>query len=122
MKLLEQYAVISGLKINYSKTIALKIGINETVKYDTGFGRDITWQTGGTFTLLGIKYNLDEEDFTKINYREKVDNFKKTLNAWNTRKLTIYGKVCIIKSLALPKLVHLFSALPNPPEDILKLL
>ena len=117
---LDKFALISGLKINYTKTTAIKIGIGENVKYNTCNGREINWQTEGKFTLLGIKYNLDEEDFTKINYEEKLENFKKTLKNWNARNLTIYGKVCIIKSLALPKLVHLFSALPNPPEKMIK--
>ena len=117
---LDKFASISGLNINYTKTTAIKIGIGENVKYNTCNGREINWQTEGKFTLLGIKYNLDEDDFTKINYEEKLEDFKKTLKNWNARNLTIYGKVCIIKSLALPKLVHLFSALPNPPEKMIK--
>ena len=35
------------------------------------------------------------------------------------RDLTPIGKITVIKSLALPKLIHLFSALPNPPKYIL---
>ena len=47
-----------------------------------------------------------------------IKDFENTLNIWNTRNLTINGKNCIAKSLALSKLVHLFSSLPDPPENV----
>ena len=118
LDLVGRFSVISGLNINYTKTLAIKIGIDERIKYDNKYP-DITWQTDGQFTLLGIKYNLDEQDFTKINYDTKTREFEKTLNMWHYRNLTIYGKVCILKSLALPKLVHLFSAISQPPDTML---
>ena len=120
MKLLDDFANISGLKINYNKTIAIKIGLGEEITYNLGDETNITWQTEGIFSLLGIKYNLNEDDFTKVNYEEKIKDFKKVLNVWTGRKLTIYGKICIIKYLALPKLIHLFSSIPDPTEDIFK--
>jgi hypothetical protein len=33
--------------------------------------------------------------------------------SWQHRKLTLMGKITVIKSLALSKLVHLLTALPN---------
>jgi hypothetical protein len=45
MSLLENFANISGLKINYSKTLAIKIGLNEDYKYKLNPGKEITWQT-----------------------------------------------------------------------------
>lgn len=38
------------------------------------------------------------------------------------KTLKIIGKVSVYKSLTLPKLTYLFSVLPNPPEQIIKLL
>ena len=120
MNTLKNFAEISGLKINYNKTLAIRIYLNDNIEYISGNNNKISWQTNGQFSLLGIKYDLDHDDFTKQNYEEKSKAFEKTLNCWNTRKLTTYGKICIIKSLALPKLVHLFSSLPNPTEDVFK--
>lgn len=118
MSILNKFALYSGLSINFSKTLAIKIGLDERFFYDLG-DKNIMWQTEGTFKLLGIEYNLDENDITRGNYEKKVRDFEKCLGQWYSRKLTIYGKICIIKSLALPKLVHLFSSLPDPPEKIL---
>ena len=116
-RILEDFSKISGLKLNFSKTLAVKLNIGINVIHDLGKDRNIMWQNNGQFTLLGIKYDLDQDDFLLPNYENKLKEFQKTLNAWNTRNLTIYGKICIIKSLALSKLVHLFSSVPNPPDQ-----
>jgi len=120
MKLLDIFASISGLTINYSKTLAVKIGLDRNLEFQLEGKPDIQWQSEGRFTLLGIKYDLDQNNFTEGNYTNKIDEFSKCLNLWNYRQLTLYGKICIIKSIALPKLVHLFSALPNPSENDFK--
>ncbi len=120
LELLSKFTEISGLKINYSKTIAITFGIDHDLNYNLDIGQEIKWQKGGKFTLLGINYDLDQEDITSVNYEIKLKDFEKTLRDWNKRSLTIYGKICIIKSLALPKLVHLFTSLPNPPEHFFK--
>jgi len=118
MRTLEDFAKCSGLNINLLKTIAIKLGENKTF-YQENLGKDICWQWRGKFKLLGIDFDLDVEDITLSNYNKKLNEFQKTLNLWSTRSLTFYGRITIIKSLALPKLVHLFTSLPNPPANIL---
>ena len=117
MNLLERFSNISGLKINFTKTLAVKINLPNNLIYTIGNSNLIKWQNNGTFNLLGIKYNLDTENFLDLNFENKAQEFENALNIWNTRNLTIYGKNCVIKSLALSKLVHLFSAIPNPPDS-----
>ena len=41
---------------------------------------------------------------------------KKVLNQWSTRNLTLIGKICIIKTLAISKLVYNTSVLSTPPD------
>ena len=57
--------------------------------------------------------------FTKKNFQEKVDSIKKLTNIWSSRGLSIYGKVTIIKSFIILKLVFISSIL-LPPSKILK--
>ena len=45
---------------------------------------------------------------------------EQTIKSWSKRKLTLLGKITVIKSLALSKFVHLFLALPNPPGELIK--
>ena len=42
------------------------------------------------------------------------------LKQWSKRKLTLFGRITIIKSLALSKFVSLFLSLPNPPMELIK--
>ena len=51
------------------------------------------------------------------NFSQKLDDMKKLVNIWSSRGLTIYGKVTIIKTLLVPKVVYTFSLLP---EHIIK--
>jgi hypothetical protein len=66
-------------------------------------GKDLRWQHKGKFTMLGIDFDLGEVDITSSNYNKTVASFKKALSAWTARNLTIYGRITIIKSIALPK-------------------
>lgn len=117
MKLLKNFEICSGLKINLTKTTAIKLG-NDKTFFEEDNGNKLQWQHQGKFRLLGIDYNLDEDDITLENYRKKATCFRNSLNIWMTRDLTIYGKIAVIKAIALPQIVHLFSAIPNPPNDI----
>jgi hypothetical protein len=50
MNILERFSEISGLKINYTKTLDVKIGLNRSLKYIPENGKEITWQTESKFT------------------------------------------------------------------------
>ena len=68
------------------------------------------------FTYLGIKIPLNGTlSFHDLNFKSKFEEIKTTLNIWNRRSLTLYGKVTIIKSLVIPKLIYLLCILPDPP-------
>ena len=69
---------------------------------------------------MGITFNVDLNKINNINYKEKINNIKKLIKLWKRRYLTPLGKITIIKTLLLPILNHLFIALPNPEEHILK--
>ena len=42
------------------------------------------------------------------------------LNQWSRKKLTLIGRIPVIKYLALSKFVHLFIPLPAPPNELIK--
>lgn len=48
-----------------------------------------------------------------INFTKKIKEMSSILKAWEHRKLTLLGKITVVKTLALPKIVHLLTALPN---------
>ena len=50
------------------------------------------------------------------NFYDKITEIKRQIHQWSWRGLTLFGKVSIIKSLLLPKLVYIFSILSPPSE------
>ena len=71
-------------------------------------------------TILGIKINCDASNVTDTNILAKIPTIKRDIHQWNRRGLTPIGKICILKTLLISKLVHIFTALPNPSEQCLK--
>ena len=112
--LLHKYESCSGLKINMEKTKAVWIGkdVGKQVQLCPEIG--IIWIKNSKFKILGIEYDLLQEDITELNFNNKLESIKKLLSTWGWRYLTLFGKLTIIKNLAIPLLVHLFRALPNP--------
>ena len=81
---------------------------------------NIIWNHSDSFKMLGIQYCLLKEDKYKDNYISKIDQIKRLLNDWSLRKISLRGKITVIKTLALPILVQCFTVLPNPPDHIIK--
>ena len=48
------------------------------------------------------------------NFGEKIFNLEKTLNTWQRRNLTLSGKINIVKTIGISKLICSASALPVP--------
>jgi hypothetical protein len=54
----------------------------------------------------------------ELNFRKKITDVSKILKSWQHRKLTLLGKVTVIKTLVLPKLIHLFTSLSNLKQSL----
>ena len=55
-----------------------------------------------------------EELVTKRNFFEKLPKLKKILNIWSSRYISKYGRVNIMKTLAISKLTFICSVLNTP--------
>ena len=54
------------------------------------------------------------------NITPKLQDFKNCLKQWQHRKLTLMGKITVIKTFALPKLIYPLTVLPNIDEVTIK--
>ena len=52
----------------------------------------------------------------EYNFEKAVGKIKKLAQNWRYRYLTIFGKMCVIQILMLPKLTHIAAILPNLPR------
>ena len=118
IRTITRFARMSGLKMNKQKTQCVFIGSfkNSDIRYmrDENF----VWNPG-TFKILGILFSTDTQTIVDINYENKLNEIKRTLNKWKKRKLTPFGKVIIIKTLAISKVTHLFINLPDPKKEFM---
>ena len=77
----------------------------------------LNWSVSN-FKLLGIDFSLDLSSMPDLNFRKKIIDVSKILKNWQHKKLTLLGKVTVIKTLALPKLIHLLTSLPNLKQSL----
>ena len=75
--------------------------------------------TSESAKALGIQFYNDPKKNLTENLHPKIQDFKNCLKQWQHRKLTLLGKVTVIKTYALPKLIYPFTVLPNPAKDII---
>ena len=76
----------------------------------------LEWCTG--VDTLGIYFSCDQEQVTKQNFQDRLNEVQKTINLWKLRGLSLFGKVTIIKSFLIPKLLYVSSIIETPPEII----
>ena len=101
------FGQISGAKINYDKSKGMYLGKWKT-RSDHPFG--ISWIDN--HKILGYRFGsrFSEDDiWSKIFV--KID---RTLNLWNSRKLSFKGKSTVLNSLCVSKILYYAAATPIP--------
>lgn len=120
LSLLLKFQKISGLKVNFEKSSAAKLASLQLENTQFRTIRRITWITDSIFILgIHIPLRTNIAKLLESNFSPTIDKITDLLTSWKKRSLTLLGKICVIKMLAIPKLVYLFTVLPNPPESFI---
>ena len=64
--------------------------------------------------ILGINLSANPHEMLE-NFDEKISEIESLLNNFSYRNITVYGRVQIVKALALSKVTHLVQIIPSPP-------
>ena len=88
---------------------------NEILATDWNF----QW-TKGPISILGVQITSNLQELQHINFEPKLKKFRQILNIWQSRDLTVMGKIQIIRSLAIPQFTYLVSVIPGPDEKLTK--
>ena len=114
LELLCKFKHSSGLEINTTKTEAMWLGAwrNRT---DTPYS--LKWPQE-PICALGFFFSYNSDDANNLNFGEKKRKLGKTLNGWKRRKLTLHGKIKIVKTLGLSKLIYNTSVLVVPEHYV----
>ena len=116
MNILNSFFLISGLKINVEKTKAIKFGVTGDSRMTLCEDLNLIWTQ--EFTSLGIDYNINALDkITDLNLEFKILEMEKLSSIWNSRNLTLVGKITIIKTLLISKIINILLSLPKPSEE-----
>ena len=100
MIIINNFKNISGLGVNTDKTELMPLGSSKVADIE-GLGYKIVKE----LKITGISFTYIYELLTMRNYTENVKNIDIMLNIWKQRQLSILGKVQIIKTHGISKLI-----------------
>ena len=104
------FSKISGLELNTNKTYAMKIGNFEE---DVDQFEQIKFVS--KIKLLGIWFSrLSSARSLTENWEGKINRLERTLAMWSRHKLTIIGKVLIIKVFGLSLFIYIMKSIGLP--------
>ena len=115
---IEIFSKFSGMKLNLSKTESILLGPLKG-RYKKIEGVTVNESCVKT---LGIYVGHNKKMCYDNNCTKTVNDIEKLFESWKKRKLTLFGKVCVINTLAISKLIHVASILEYPDENTIKLL
>ena len=112
---LHKFEKVSGLKINSEKTQILTTSLSFQEKIKLHYP---TFNIKDSFKLLGIKFFLNPNQKMK-NWKEVIPKIRGIILKHDTRNLSIFGKIQIIKTLVIPLFIHI-ARIYRPTTKIIK--
>ena len=106
------YEEASGCTLNKPKTKGLMIATQQ--KPDTDF--EIQWNPPEGLAALGVDFFNDSLVKETKNWEKHVKKVENRIQELKYRQLSLRGKVYILNSMILSKVVHLSTVIPMPPE------
>ena len=115
-KILDRFTSISGLKINVEKSELLLLG--------TGTAWDIPKEHRKLIKeevkMLGIMISTNKQKLQHSNYDPVLEKMRNKAAIWSKRRLSLAGKIAIIKTLITSQLVYCMTVLPSPNKEYWK--
>ena len=97
-----------------SQLVADLVAVQPLAKYSRGNeeislpGRNFKWPKHKV-KALGVWLSVDPEATATLNYKEKLVKIRNILSSWKYRRLTLIGKIAVLKSLVASQLVYVLS-------------
>ena len=115
---IKKFGNVAGPKLNVIKTKGIWLG--PLKEQGLRKHKNIKW-TGNPVKCLGIYVGHNAAKCYELNWNKKLDAVKRVIAQWKQRStsLTIQGKILVVKTLVLPKIIFPATIL-CVPEDIVK--
>ena len=118
--LIDAFGNISGLKLNYKKTEALWIGSMTDCKHKLCPEKNFKWPKKKV-KALGVWFSTDPNITISLNYSDKIEKITSILECWKFHRLSLLGKILVLKSLVASQLVYILTSLQTNHEAIQKI-
>jgi hypothetical protein len=112
-RLLDEYGIISGLKLNIAKTEILLLGNQQKNDVPQRYKRYVLQQVN----YLGCKISEDYKETSNTNIDLARTKFINLINIWKHRKTNLSGKIAIIKSILIPQFTYILSTMASPKKE-----
>ena len=112
LQVLERFRTVSGLKLNKKKTEVLWIGANTGRDEILCPEKNLKW-VKDKVKVLGVWFSTDPKVTMETNYSDRLTKVNECLGSWEYRRLSLLGKITVLKSLIVSKLVYILSPLPT---------
>ena len=113
---LKLFGTYSGLKVNHDKTEILLLGNMEINSSELGVN-----EISKVIKILGVNFTFNHSLFDKLNFESIEKSLRGLLKSWGWRGLTLLGKIQVIKSFAIPKILYRVVLISNKKEFIKKI-
>ena len=115
LDVIKTFGKYSGLKMNQDKTEALLLGNYAPNNLNLG-----TIEFKKSIKILGVHFTYNSSLFYKLNFEATEKSLRNMLKSWDWRGLTVIGKIQVLKSFALPKILYRLTMIANKKEFIKK--
>ena len=102
LALIDNFSKISGLKLNKDKCEAFWIC---SLASSNSMPLGLKW-TKGMIKCLGIWCGPNIDDAINFNFKEKIEKIKTVLNIWKQHRLSLKGKITVVKTFAMPIILY----------------
>ena len=113
LRIISLFHIFAGLRLNKTKTEAIWLGRSRN-SHEKPLG--LKWVK--EIHSLGIFFSYDTDYVVQKNFTEKIKLFKKVLDLWSQRDLSLIGKITIMKSLAFSLLTYQCCSIEPPDKFI----
>ena len=113
---IDLFSTYSGLNVNHDKTEILLLGKMEVNSSELGVN-----EICKVIKILGVHFTLNHALFYKLNFESIEKSLRGLLKSWSWSGLTLLGKIKVIKSFAIPKILYRAVLISNKKEFIKKI-
>ena len=113
LSIIDDFGKVCGLKLNRNKSVILPIGNFERDYFSTS---EVKWLNDDeVIKIAGVFFGAKlEASKIELNWKTKIEDMVKTINRWNRRNVSLYGKIIICKTFLLSKINYILQSLTLP--------